>query len=68
MTDCFNTLHIGRVHGGTHADDWNTYAVVDGSEPQSNAEWLAGAGFEHRYGDGAEVCVMKAIDAMRKND
>jgi len=63
-----NTLHIGRVSGGTRPDDWNTYVVVDGSEPQSNAEWLTGAGFEHRYGDGAEVCVMKAIDAMRKND
>jgi hypothetical protein len=63
-----NTLHIGRVSGGTHEDDVNSYLVVGGSEPQSPAEWSAGVGFDHRYGDGAEVCVMKAIEAMRKND
>ncbi len=63
-----NTLHIGRLSGGTRPDAVNSYAVLEGSEPQSNAEWMAGAKFEHRFGDGAEICVMKAIEAIRRNN
>ena len=59
------SIHIGRLSGGTAPDSVNVYKAVEGAVPQSVDEWLAGAGFEHRYGDGAEICVMKAIQAMR---
>jgi hypothetical protein len=63
-----HTLHIGRVSGGTSPDSINSYVVVEGDEPQSKSEWLAGTPYEHRYGDGAKACVMKAIQAMKEND
>lgn len=61
-----NTLHIARVKGGTKPDDINDYVVVDGSRPTRHEDWLIdGIPFTHRYGDGAEVCVMKGIKAMK---
>jgi hypothetical protein len=64
-----NQLHIGRTKGGTSPDDMNEYIVVDGDRPRSHSDWYAeGVPFNHRYGDGAEVCVMKAIEAMRGNN
>jgi hypothetical protein len=59
-----NTLHIGRFRGSTGKDDVNTYLVIDGKAPTSIDDWIRGAEFQHRYGDGAEVCVMKAIQAL----
>lgn len=61
------TLHIGRLEGGSHPDDLNTYCAVLGQEPTSLHEWLDyGASFLHRYGDGATVCVRKALEALEK--
>lgn len=57
-------IHIGRLAGGSEPDSINTYAAVEGEEPKSNEEWLAAVRFEHRYGDGAEVCVRKALMAL----
>ena len=37
-------------------------------EPQSDEEWLAGVKFEHVYGDGIEVCVMKGVAALEADD
>ena len=63
-----NTLHIARVKGGTDADDINDYLILEGDEPLRYEDWLIdGSPFTHRYGDGAEVCVMKGIQAMQSN-
>lgn len=60
-----NTLHIGRFAGdGTAPDSVNVYLAVEGKKPTSLDEWTKGAEFRHRYGDGAEVCVAKAIKAL----
>lgn len=61
-----NTLHIGRFSGeGTKPDDVNLYLAVEGKKPQGINDWIMGGKeFRHRYGDGAEVCVMKAIEVM----
>jgi len=59
------TLHIGRLKGGTRPDDVNTYAAVLGDPPIMIEDWKRlGASYEHRYGDGALVCVQKAIAAL----
>jgi len=61
-----NSLHIGRLRGGTNWDDTNDYLVIEGDTPVSFSDWEAvGVPFQHRYGDGAEVCVMKAIKALK---
>jgi hypothetical protein len=61
-----STLHIGRFSGGTGKDDNNVYLIVDGKEPTNIDDWvMRGTEFKHRYGDGAEVCVMKGIRALR---
>lgn len=60
-----NQLHIGRVRGGTDPDDINDYLVVDGYQPSRLEEWhIDGIPFQHRYGDGANVCVQKAMEAL----
>lgn len=63
-----NSLHIGRMKGGTNPDDVNDYLVVEGKEPELFADWVKyGIPFRHRYGAGAEVCVMKAIQIIKGN-
>lgn len=58
-------IHIGRDTGGTDENDINTYLVVQGEEPIGTQNWLdRGLMFKHRYGDGANVCIMKAIQAL----
>ena len=60
-----NEIHIGRVKGGTHPYDINDYLVVDGDRPTRWEDWhIDGIPFQHRYGDGAEICVMKALEAL----
>lgn len=60
------TLHIGRIEGDMEADSLNTYKVVSGEQPTTVDAWMDGETFEHRYGDGVEICVGKAIDALTK--
>lgn len=61
-----NTLHIGRFSGGTDPDDMNIYLIVEGKKPASLDDWvMRGTEFKHRYGDGAEICVMRGIRALR---
>lgn len=63
--ETLETLHIGRVEGGTSPDDVNKYLVVVGEEPLLLDLWNTyGIEYEHRYGDGALVCVRKALDAL----
>ena len=59
------TLHIGRAKGGTRPDDVNDYLVVRSSKPVHELKWVEeGTPFTHRYGDGVEACVAKAIAAL----
>jgi len=60
-----NQLHIGRTKGGTADDDINEYLIVDGEAPTRWEDWyIDGIPFTHRYGDGAEICVMKGMQAL----
>lgn len=60
-------IHIGRIEGGINPDDINTYRAVLGEQPLRYDDWFeSGVEFTHRYGDGAEVCVQKAIEALFK--
>lgn len=60
-----NTLHIARVRGGTDPDDMNDYLVVEGYRPTRYEDWLIDSmPFKHRYGDGAEKCVQRAMEAL----
>ena len=60
-----NQIHIARIKGGTHPDDVNEYVIVDGPSPRRDDDWLVdGIPFTHRYGDGAEICVVKGIQAL----
>jgi hypothetical protein len=59
------TLHIGRMEGTTDHDSVNTYAAtlrLPGGQP----DWYNpdASTFYHRYGDGLEVCVSKALDSI----
>jgi hypothetical protein len=64
-----NTLHIGRFSGeGTKPDDVNVYLAVEGKRPTSLDDWIKGKEYRHRYGDGAEVCVMKALKTLGYSD
>jgi hypothetical protein len=67
-------IYIGRLEGGTSPDDENTYKVLyNPTRGMSNAhygiprgDWHNGVSFTHRYGDGAEICAMKAIAALQE--
>lgn len=61
-----NTVHIGRVSGGTNPDSINEYVIVEGETPQTIDHWYEGVDFTHRYGDGAEICVAKGLLALEK--
>jgi hypothetical protein len=60
-----NQIHIGRMRGGTLSDDINEYSVIEGPKPTRFEDWhIDGIPYTHRYGDGAEVCVIKALQAL----
>ena len=64
-----NTVHIGRFSGeGTSSDAVNVYLAVEGKRPQGLDDWVRGAEYRHRYGDGAEVCVIKGLQALGYGD
>lgn len=59
------TLHIGRMKGDMQADTINEYvATFDGTEYDPGWFTEGAVTFTHRYGDGAAVCVQKALNAM----
>lgn len=62
-----NQIHIGRFRGtGTDPDDINEYLVVDGPKPTRLEDWMIdGIPFTHRYGDGAEICVMRGLRVLK---
>lgn len=60
-----NQIHIARVRGGTASDDVNDYVALEGDRPTRLEDWhIDSVPFKHRYGDSAEVCVAKAIQAL----
>jgi hypothetical protein len=60
-----NQIHIARSSGGTKPDDINDYFAVDGDRPTRFEDWhIEGVPFKHRYGDGAEVCLIKGLQAL----
>ncbi len=60
-----NQIHIARVKGGTGPKDLNEYMAVEGDLPTSLSDWYTdGHSFNHWYADGAEVCVIKALQAL----
>jgi hypothetical protein len=66
--DLITDVHIGRIEGGANPKDINKYVVVAGEEPLHIDTWLElGKQFDHRYGDGALVCVAKALEALEEN-
>ena len=67
--ETLETLHIGRMEGTTEPDNINTYLVVAGGEPLSFDNWKDyGVEYTHRYGDGALVCLRKALDALEADE
>ena len=58
-------LHIGRAEGGADPDDVNTYIAVM-RFPNEQVDWYGedSIKFQHRYGDGIDVCVMKGLSAV----
>lgn len=58
------TLHIGRSEGGTNPNDLNHYLVVRSEHKPTRDEWQEGTPFTHRYGDGVEACVARALAAL----
>jgi hypothetical protein len=53
------------VSGDVNPDSINHYLAVAGEQPLFKDDWVEnGTRFTHRYGDGAEVCVMKALEVL----
>jgi len=57
-------FRIGSEKGGTNPRDINTYRVWEGFDIPTNAQWMESPQVKHRYGDGAEVLVAKALAAV----
>jgi len=64
-------IHIGRTTNNSSdilPDSINTYTVVNSPlPPRSMDDWNNGIEFTHRYGDGALVCVRKAIEVLEES-
>jgi len=50
---------IGRLIGDTNPESVNTYVIA-----AENQSWDEGIHFTHKYGDGLEVCIQKAMSAL----
>jgi hypothetical protein len=62
-------IHIGRIRGSAKKNSINTYLAYEGDRPETLEDWFdRGTEYEHRYGDGAEVCVAKALKALGYNN
>jgi len=60
-----NQIHIARVRGGTRLEDINDYIIIEGDKPSRSEDWYVdGVSYTHRYGDGAEACVLKGLEAL----
>lgn len=61
-----HTINIGRFNGGTDPDDINTYRAVITQPGQYDVDYFSPDSVEytHRYGDGADLCLARAIHAL----
>jgi hypothetical protein len=61
------TLHIGRIEGTEDKHSLNTYIAVV-RRPGEQPDWYAddATEFQHRYGDGIEELVRKALNAIHE--
>lgn len=60
-----SSIHIARLEGDTNPDSINSYVAVMGQQPLDYNEWVErGAPFNHRYGDGAEACLVRGLRAL----
>lgn len=63
--DLIHNLAIGRMtKSGSQPDSINEYAVVLKDGIPTNDEWDKGTRFLHRYGDGVDMCVQRALAAI----
>lgn len=64
------TYWIGRLEGKAEFDALNTYVIgeetVKNLEPWNVVRIEELPKFTHRYGDGAEVCVAKGLEAWKE--
>ena len=58
------SYHIGRAEGEALADSVNTYWIVEGDDKESFPLWEGDYAFQHRYGDGLDVCIQKGLEAL----
>jgi hypothetical protein len=63
-----STIHIAREKGLPTPNSENTYRAIIKNESPSYNDLNDGVMFTHRYGDGVEICVKKAIEALEKNN
>ena len=63
------TLHIGRIEGTEDKDSVNTY-IAGIRLPAEQPDWYASDMVElnHRYGDGIEELVRKALNTIKENE
>lgn len=61
------TLYIGRLDSLQSFTQTSNYVVAD-SMAELNGNDPDAVFFTHKYDDGAEICVQKAIDAREKSD
>lgn len=61
------TLHIGRIEGNEDKESINTY-IAGIRNPGEQPDWYASdiVELEHRYGDGIEELVRKALNTIKE--
>jgi hypothetical protein len=56
---------IGRAEGDTDPDSKNTYRILEFAAGDTETQkWADGVEFQHRYGDGVDVCISKGLAAL----
>lgn len=60
-------VHIARMEDLRGEDHEHIYSVVQSEQPPYAIDYAKGALFTHYYNEGAEVCVEKALVALRES-
>ena len=56
---------IGRAEGTTEPDSINTYHILEFEHGDTKTQkWSEGPQFQHRYGDGIDICIQKGLEAL----
>lgn len=72
-----STIHIGREENLRGPDEEHSYIVTrkeydqtfyEGKPRSFRPDWTYGEQFTHRYSDGLEVCVRKALERLEQAD